>query len=184
MTLSSPVDRKHIHTREINCFGYERKDGLWDIEGQIKDTKTYSFNNEDRGKIQSGTPVHEMLVRLTVDNDLNIYSAEASTESSPFGICPNIASSVANLKGLKITSGWAKSVKDKIGSVKGCTHITQLLIGPLATTAYQTIIPLKNSRQNNKSPATRPAIIDTCYGWSAHGPIVKRTWPKYYEGSE
>ncbi len=59
MPLSPPVKRVQKHTREVKCFGYEREDGLWDIEGRIADTKTYSFENRDRGTIASGTPVHE-----------------------------------------------------------------------------------------------------------------------------
>ena len=35
MPLSKPAPRKHIHTREIKCLGFEREDGLWDIEGRL-----------------------------------------------------------------------------------------------------------------------------------------------------
>ena len=181
MPLSPTVSRKQVHTREIKCIGYEREDGLWDIEGSIVDTKTYSFDNDDRGVVASGTPVHDMLVRLTINEDMIVQHAEASTVAAPFSICPNATNSVERLKGLKISSGWTKSVRDKIGGIAGCTHITQLITGPLATTAYQTIIPLKNSLHKNKNPTRRPAIIDTCCGWSAKGPVVKRVWPKYYE---
>ena len=110
MALSSPVARKHIHTREIQCLGFEREDGLWDIEGRITDTKTYSFKNDDRGLVDSGDPVHDMVVRLTVDDELNVKNAEASTVASPFNICPNIASSVKSIRGLRIGSGWRKAV--------------------------------------------------------------------------
>ena len=87
MPLSPPVKRKHVHTREIRCLGFEREDGLWDIEGRITDTKTYTFDNRERGMISAGTPVHDMLVRLTVDTDLVVQDAEASTEAGPFEIC-------------------------------------------------------------------------------------------------
>ena len=184
MPLSPSVNRKQIHTREIKCIGFEREDGLWDIEGRISDTKTYSFNNEEKGIVSSGSPVHDMIVRITIDEDLLVHEAEARTVSSPFSICPNIAKNVANLKGLKITSGWRKSVRNKIGGIQGCTHITELLIGPLATTAYQTIVPLKRHPRKNNNPSQRPAIIDTCHGWSAKGPIVKRFWPQFYNGKE
>ena len=184
MTVSPSVGRKQLHTREIKCIGYERDDGLWDIEGRITDTKTYSYDNEDRGIVISGSPVHDMIVRLTIDENLLVHEAEAHTLSSPFNICPNIANSIETLRGLKISSGWRKSVRDKIGGTNGCTHITQLLIGPLATTAYQTIVPLKRHPHKNKNPSRRPSIIDTCYGWSAKGPIVKRFWPQYYKETE
>ena len=187
MPLSIPVTRKLIHTREIRCMGYEREDGLWDIEGRITDTKTYSFNNLDRGEVSAGMPVHDMLIRLTIDTDLVVQSAEALTESAPFNICSAINDSITALKGLKITSGWRRSVQDAMGGLKGCTHINQLLTGPLATTAYQSIIPRKNQKINIAKSKTmrtkqRPAVINTCHAFDAKGVNVKRLWPEFYEG--
>ncbi len=184
MPLSAPVKRKHRHTREIRCFGYERDDGLWDIEGRIIDIKTYSFENKDRGTIASGEPVHEMWIRLTVDDNLVVRKAEASTEASPFNICPMITSGVASLKGERIAPGWSKAVHRAIGGVKGCTHINQMLLGPVATTAYQTIVPLNNSRNKNKKVTSKPAIINTCHAFAADGAIVKSSWPDYYQGKD
>ncbi|MBT4590165.1 MAG: DUF2889 domain-containing protein [Rhodospirillaceae bacterium] len=188
MPLSPPVKRNHIHTREVRCYGYEREDGLWDIEGQITDTKTYSFENLDRGVVAAGTPVHDMLIRLTVDDDLVVQEAEASTESSPFDVCPAISDGVKALKGLKIASGWTQNIQKAIGGIKGCTHINQLITGPLATTAYQSIVPRKHHRKNEvdqgppNKPNTRPVVIDTCHAFKADGANVQRLWPEYYEG--
>ena len=111
MSLSQPVKRKLIHTREIKCLGHEREDGLWDIEGQITDIKTYSFDNMDRGEVNAGMPVHDMVVRLTVNTDLVVQKAEALTLSAPFKICPAINNNVKKLKGLKITTGWRRNVQ-------------------------------------------------------------------------
>tara|TARA_B100000214_G_C23689504_1_gene500173 strand:- start:56 stop:619 length:564 start_codon:yes stop_codon:yes gene_type:complete len=179
MPLSTAASRKLIHTRDIRCHGYERDDGLWDIEGQITDTKSYSFDNQERGRVGAGMPVHNMLVRLTVDDELVVQKAEAGTESAPFGVCLEISANVRRLEGVKISSGWTKAVRDKFGGTAGCTHILQLIIGPLATTAYQTIMPLKNSQNKGRKPTKKPAIINTCHAFAAEGPIVKRLWPEY-----
>jgi hypothetical protein len=40
MDLSPPVARKLLHVRSVECRGYLREDGLWDIEGSLKDVKT------------------------------------------------------------------------------------------------------------------------------------------------
>ena len=56
----------------IECRGFRRADGLWDIEGHLTDTKTYDFDTQFRGTVASGAPVHEMWLRLTVDDDLVI----------------------------------------------------------------------------------------------------------------
>ena len=190
MPLSPPVKRNLIHTREVRCFGFEREDGLWDIEGRITDTKTYSFDNRDRGEVSAGTPVHDMLIRLTVDDDLVVHDAEASTESAPFNICPAVTDGVKALKGLKIASGWTRNVQKAIGGLQGCTHINQLLMGPLATTAYQSIIPGKSHRKKEGDPGSgdkptkRPVVIDTCHAFAADGENVRHFWPDYYEGEK
>ena len=70
MPLSKPKMRNQIHSREIKCFGYKRGDGFWDIEGSMIDTKSYSFDNNDRGGVSSGEPIHYMQIRITLDDNL------------------------------------------------------------------------------------------------------------------
>ena len=41
MPLPPPVPRQSAHLREVRFEGYERDDGLWDIEGRITDVKPY-----------------------------------------------------------------------------------------------------------------------------------------------
>ena len=43
MPLSAAADREHIHTRNVECRGYRRTDGLWDVEGHLTDVKAYPF---------------------------------------------------------------------------------------------------------------------------------------------
>ncbi len=184
MPISKPAERDHIHTRAIQCAGYKRKDGLWDIDGYLTDTKSYTFENLDRGNIPSGDPIHHMVMRITVDDNLTIQSAEASTEYSPYSICGAITDSFSKLKGLQIGPGWRRKVNEIMGGTAGCTHLRDLLVGPLAVTAYQTIIPMRKSDSQNKPPKRRPAIIGTCHAYASDGPIVKRQWPSFYDAPE
>ena len=39
--LPDPKPRTPLHTREVTFNGYAREDGLWDIEGHLKDTKSH-----------------------------------------------------------------------------------------------------------------------------------------------
>ena len=49
VALSEPVNRVHRHTRGIEIKGYEREDGLWDMEGVIHDYKPGPYGHmEDR----------------------------------------------------------------------------------------------------------------------------------------
>ena len=77
MSIPTPAKREHVHTRSINYLGFRREDGLWDIEAQMTDTKTYSFQNDWRGEVQSGVPLHEMILRVTIDSDFIIHDVYA-----------------------------------------------------------------------------------------------------------
>jgi len=182
MPLSKAQPRRHIHTREIRCDAYQRDDGLWDVEGVMTDTKTYSFDNLDRDGVAAGEYVHRMRVRLTIDEELVVQSAEAVTEAAPFNMCGNIAPDYSKLAGLKIGPGWRKNVMARLGRTHGCTHISDLVLGPVPVTAFQAVIPARREREKEGGDGKRPSTLDTCHALAATSPVVKRRWPEFYEG--
>lgn len=186
MPLPDAVKREHIHTRAITFQGFEREDGMWDIEAHMTDTKTYEFENDWRGKISVGEPLHEMLIRVTIDSEFVIHDVEAATENSPFEMCPDITPNYKALVGITMGPGWRKVIRQKVGGKEGCTHITELLF-PMATVAFQTIWPrrrrqLKQSDSNTGSGSRRPQVLDTCHAWATDSPVVKKNAPKFYTG--
>lgn len=186
MPLPEPVDREHLHTRAITYRGYERGDGLWDIEAHMTDTKTYEFTNDWRGKVEVGEPLHEMLIRVTIDDKFIVQDVEAATENSPFEMCPDIAPNYKALVGLTMGPGWRKAIRQQVGGKEGCTHITELLF-PMATVAFQTIWPrrrqkLRKMEQQSGASKKRPMVIDTCHAWSSDSPVVKKYSPDFYTG--
>lgn len=194
MPLSAPAPREQIHTRRVTCEGYRRADGLWDIEGHLVDTKTYAFSNNERGEIEPGVPVHEMRIRLTIDDAFEIRAVEATTDHSPFSVCREITPNFERLVGLTIGAGWRRAVASRVGGVEGCTHIVELL-GPVATTAFQTIMPLRErDKANNKQEAgsaalsdtaerKRPRLLNTCHAFRDDGPKTREFWPEFYTGA-
>ena len=180
MALTKPHPRKHIHTRNIMCQGFERDDGLWDIEGRIVDTKTYSFENFDRGGVSSGEAIHDMEIRLTLDNDLIVQKAEASTKSSPYSICGDMNQIFSSLEGVAIKPGWRREVNKIMGGVKGCVHLTDLVTGPIAVTAHQTIYAAKE-RRKKISKGKKPPQLNSCHAYRQESDIVKRIWPEFYK---
>ena len=120
MSLSPPASRDPIHHRRIDCRGYRRADGLWDIEGHLTDTKTYPFVKSFRGELEPGEPVHDMWLRLTLDDELTVVAAQAATVAGPFAICPAITPGFAKLEGLRIGPGWRRAVQARLGGVHGC----------------------------------------------------------------
>src|SRR5271169_1618243 len=201
MPLSPPVGRQHLHTRRVTCQGFFREDGLWDIEGRITDTKSYEHANEWRGALKAGEFVHDMSIRLTLDHKFTIVDVEAVTDKSPYRVCGDIAPDFKKLIGLRIGGGFHREVRARLGGVHGCTHIVELL-GPVATTAFQTVSSGK-ARELNRAhrakaghapkavaadaPAKsrrKPYVIDTCHAWAADGPVVKRWAPDFYSGPD
>ncbi len=181
MPLSPPAPRKHLHTRQVECFGYERDDGLWDIEGHMTDVKTYGFDNHDRGgRIEAGEPVHGMWIRLTIDTGMRIHAAEACTDYSPFAICPEAAAAYRQLAGLRIGPGWNRKLKELFGGVRGCTHLSELL-GPMATTAYQTLFKAREEASRNApASAEPPRILNSCHAFDERGAVVARLFPAFH----
>ncbi|MSO76696.1 MAG: DUF2889 domain-containing protein [Alphaproteobacteria bacterium] len=167
MPLPTAVARSQLHTRRVECRGYHRDDGLWDIEGWIVDTKTYDTARLWRSPLGAGEAIHDMSLRLTVDVRLVIQDAVAVTDASPFAICVDAAPNMTRLKGLRIGPGWMRTVKERLGGRHGCTHIVELL-GPVATTAYQTIF-------SDRGPAKRVhPRVNSCYAYAEDSPIIAR----------
>ena len=200
MPLSPPIGRQHLHTRRVVCQGFFRDDGLWDIEGRITDEKTYEHANEWRGPLKPGDFVHDMSIRLTVDHKFTIVDVEAVTDKSPYRMCGDIAPDFRKLIGLRIGGGFHRAVRERLGGVHGCTHIVELL-GPVATTAFQTVSSGK-ARELNRAhraskgdakprepeiagkPRRKPYVIDTCHAWAADGAVVRRWAPDFYTGPD
>lgn len=176
MSLSSPAPRRHLHTRTIQCQGYEREDGLYDIEAQIVDQKTYDVEEPYRGHRPAGAHVHDMQLRLTLDREMIVKDIEVTTNAAPYDICPDVAPGYKGLIGAKVGAGWRKAITEAVGRTKGCTHITELLL-PAATVAFQTMGNWKSTPQNE---AKKPHFIDGCHAWASEGPVVQRLYPLHY----
>ena len=184
MSLPTAVAREKKHHRKIDCIGYQREDGLWDIEAHLIDTRTYDCGYDQshrEGLIKAGEPVHDMWVRLTIDLDFVIHDACASSDLTPFAICPQAAQEMRSLIGIQIGSGWMKQVRERIGLRHGCTHLIDLL-GPISATAYQTLHAALEERQAQKQSRDKPVILDTCIALSTDGDVVRKRWPEFYTG--
>ena len=179
MPLSQPKTREIIHTRQIKSCGFKRKDGLWDIEAHLTDTKAYDFSNSSRGTVAAGEPVHDMWIRLTLDDDLSIRQLEAISDSTPYELCPRVNENFKNLVGIKIAPGWSREVKKRVGGIRGCTHLVELL-GVMATVAFQTIFSLREE-DVMASGDKKPPMLNSCHAWAENSPVVKEQYPNWYK---
>jgi hypothetical protein len=179
MPLSAAAPRKPLHTRAITLHGYQREDGLFDIEADIMDTKAYDFEIDDR-PVPIGAPLHHMRARITVNENLLIISAEAITEAGPFDICGGGAESFARLAGLVIRPGFLKAANERLGGVQGCTHIRELL-QQIGTVAFQTTYPVRANREE-RNPGAPPRLLNTCHAYDSNRSVVQKRFPAFYTG--
>ncbi|MBI3994314.1 MAG: DUF2889 domain-containing protein [Candidatus Lambdaproteobacteria bacterium] len=186
MPLPTPAPRELIHDRRVHCRAYLRKDGLWDIEGHIVDTKTYSFEMGSRGHIEAGAPIHDMWIRVTCNEALEIVDVETSMDARPYNTCTEILPNFKQLAGVQMGRGFHRKVRELLGGTAGCTHLLELL-GPVATTAFQGIGSMQYRRRRLAGlpqPRTRPRNLDTCRSWASDGEVVRRNYPEFYTGPE
>lgn len=179
-----PQTRKHLHTRSVTFQGYQREDGFWDIEAEIVDVKTYDLKTPDGSFLKAGTPVHDMAIRVTLDDSMTIREIVTSMTSTPFPECLQAQDPVQNMVGYTMGPGWRHAIEKNLGGVNGCTHLRELLFN-LATAAYQ-VIP--GYREHQRMQAGQPTLftgqppfhLGKCMSWDFNGPVVERYQPEFF----
>jgi len=173
MPLPKAAPRKLHHLRDITLRGYEREDGLIDIEAHMTDSKTHSFSRQERGTIPAGDTLHDMWLRLTLTQSLTIEAVDVAMDATPYTICPAITPNFQRLVGLSIAKGFLKAAAERLGGIEGCTHLRELL-QQLGTVAYQTMFSVRRGATNPK-PASEPrrippALLNTCHAYAERAP--------------
>jgi len=132
----SEIARELVHTRRVRYEGYKRADGLWDIEAHITDVKSHDVKLKT-GVRRAGLPIHDMVVRVTIDRKMYVVDALSVSDAVPYaGGCETIGPAYKKLIGLNLVKKFREAVKERLGGVQGCTHITEMLAG-LPTAAIQ-----------------------------------------------
>jgi hypothetical protein len=177
MPLSAPVPRQRLHHRTVTYEGYERGDGLFDIEGHLIDTKDSDFALRT-GTRRAGDPIHDMWVRVTIDRDFVVRAIEAATVAMPYpGACNRIEAAYGKLVGTNLVIGFRKALHDAMGGIKGCTHLTELL-GYLPTAAVQTFAGFQSETDGDE----RPFQVDRCHALAVTTDTVRTYYAKWYKG--
>lgn len=181
MPLPPSPGRKELHHRQIDLRVFERADGLYEVEGQVLDTKAHPIRRvlADQ-ETPPGTPLHDIRVRLVIDADLLVHEVVASSDTTPFAVCKEATQSLAPLKGLRIGAGWNTRVRQFLGGAASCTHMAEMM-GPLATAAIQGLSPMHRATRPAPTDAEgRPRKIDSCYAYASHRPVVEVLWPQHH----
>ncbi len=180
MPLPDPVERDALHARDIEMRGFRRRDGLWEVEGRLRDVKTRDLPLRPPGAtVPAGDSVHDIRVRLTFDEHMVVHDALASFDARPYATCEGAAPNLQALRGARMSAGWRKEIQARLGHERGCTHIREMLPA-LATVAYQTLGGQLARRLDESVDGAPPKRLDSCYAYGRGREVVKLRWPQWY----
>ena len=180
MPLSPPAPRKPSHTRRVIYQGYEREDGLWDIEAELHDSKPFDGKSLRDGSVRpAGAPIHHMWLRVTIDRQLVVHAIEAAMDAHPLQDCPQARPALQGMVGACMARGWRQAIAQHMGGVASCTHLRELLFN-MATAAFQTL----PAAFGGGDPDTPPRHLGQCTGWDFEGNGVKEYFPQFYGRGE
>ena len=182
MPLTPSPLRKPLHHRNIDLQGYSRSDGLYDIEVHMSDRKSNDIVVGDEKTIPAGQVIHDMWIRLVIDDSMLIHDVEAAIDASPYRICPESITALQFLIGKRIGSGWSRIVREGLSGHLGCTHLMELLT-PLATAAFQTLFEVRVQQGPKLNANGVPAKINSCFAFGSHREVVLKKWPAFATSS-
>ncbi len=175
MPLPSPEPRTHLHTRDAVYRGFQRVDGLWDIEAEMCDTKTRAFEILGDGAWQPGEPIHKLSIRVTIDDSLVVRAIAVAMDGVPHPECPMAEAPMQKMIGCTMGAGWRHAIARNLGGERGCAHLRELLFN-MATVALQT---LPEGPFLDAADGAPPPFVGKCMAWDVNGAVVERHYPSF-----
>jgi hypothetical protein len=185
LALPPPSPRKLSHTRTVVYKGYDREDGLWDIEAELTDVKPFTFSVPNERAFPANQPIHHLQIRLTVDKHLVIQEVVTSLDQIPHAECVQGPKHMHKLQGSTLGRGWRKTIDEHLGRTEGCTHLRELLFN-MATAAFQTVPAGEWQRREaaglpQREATTPPPFLGQCTTWAFDSPTVERAFPMFFK---
>ena len=175
MPLPAPQARKQLHTRNVVFRGYQREDRLWDIEAELLDKKSKVFDIPGERTWLSGEAIHDMTIRVTIDDAFVVHELAVAMDGSPHAACPQAQAPLQSMIGCTMGRGWRQAIERNMGGIRGCAHLRELLFN-MATVAFQTV-----SQEMAEGVVNHPpAHLGKCLAWDFNGNVVKRHYPVFY----
>ncbi len=181
LPTASP-ERQLSHQRSIDVRIYSRGTGLWEVDATVRDVRAQDTTTVT-GMLPAGQPIHDMLLRLVVDEQFNVIEAGARTDAQPYpGACEDHSDTYGQLVGLNLMRGFRRAVRERVGGVKGCTHITELS-QVLPTAVMQAFAGQVVDVAGRDAGSAQPMQIDGCHALRADGAVVARYYPRWHRGT-
>ena len=170
-------NKKKIHTRNIELATYSVNDSQLIVTGKLIDERYQKVFDITEKELSSGI-IHNMEIFLLIhDNPLRIIKADAFMPHVPMSQCHETLDVIKKVEGLEIKGGFSKKIKEYMGSIKGCTHLTHLLtvmgqeiVHGWLTEKRKHITPVPGSVEQIKE---KNFILNSCRLWTEDGPKVQ-----------
>lgn len=190
MALPSPhPDRTLKHRRRIEVEIYACGNGLWEVDAHLTDTKAFDWQLHS-GLRAAGTPIHQMTLRLKIDESFNILDAGSQSSFVAYpGHCETHGSdgedgdAYQRLIGLNLVFGFAAAVKQRLAGVLGCTHITELT-RVLPTAVIQGFAGTVKLNKGEPDSEQRPFQLDRCHALRADSDAVRIYYPRWHSSAQ
>ena len=175
--LKNLITEDAVHERRIEVRTYPAKDDRVVVEGWLRDER-FCQNFHWSGKERQPGIVHHMCVRMLVgDWPLTILDAEAEMPGVPESLCLETKNSVEKIIGMKIVGGYSDEVRRRLGGVKGCTHLSHLIVvmGPAALHGFWAQAmrrPQPVPESVDKIPGLE-LLVNSCQLWAEDGPFLE-----------
>ncbi|OLL29958.1 hypothetical protein BTH42_20275 [Burkholderia sp. SRS-W-2-2016] len=181
----------------MRAEAFERADGLWDVEACLTDEKPRDVALAS-GVRPNGQPIHELWLRITIDRELNVVDAEASSDWVPYpGLCQTSNPAYRALIGLNLFHNFRRDAARLLAGTAGCTHLTELC-AILPTAAIQAFAGDVWNTGDSKPGADAdsadaaadgtgehsndkpPFQLGRCHALRFDGEAVKQFYPRWY----
>ncbi len=168
-----------MHRRAIEVQVFTRGDGLWEVDATLRDTKTR--DTPVAGGIRAaGDPVHDMTLRLVVNEKMDILEAGSATRGMPYpGLCDQHGDAYRALVGLNLMQNFRQGVRERVGGAKACTHITEMA-AVLPTAVVQGFVGEVFDPRASGPEAAQPFQIDRCHALKSSGEAVRLHYPQWF----
>lgn len=186
--MSNENERRLVHTRQITCRAFRTGEGLFEIEAELSDEKGQQVDFRSRAPVPPGQFMHRMGVTLTIDDDYTIRDVRAATLTAPWAMCGGTDAAYRKLIGLRIGPGFSQKMKELLGGVQGCTHLSEL-VAQAANTYMQASWPDRIARQMavSEDPRGWPdkstlGFVNHCHAWRQDGETLVQEYPELVPG--
>ncbi len=165
-----------IHNRNLDISSYIVDDEHMLITGEFKEKNLITVY-EKSGKVIEPHIFHHMQIQLLIKSvELKIVDIHVKIPGAPHGnICREMENSLDAIKGLVIAHGFTSKVRKIAGGIKGCLHLTTLLLSmaPAALQGYWIFNGRKEHRNEESGLDLEKYLVDACWAWRKDGPLVE-----------